>query len=80
MDSPGFLKVCVSDNGPGFDPALLDQAVAPFATTKPDGMGLGLSLCRSIVESHRGRLTVAGDATGAIVCFTLKAADTAEAP
>ena len=80
MDSPGFLKVCVSDNGPGFDPALSDQAVAPFATTKPDGMGLGLSLCRSIVESHRGKLTIAGDATGAIVCFTLQAVDAAEAP
>jgi two-component system sensor kinase FixL len=80
MDSRGALKVCVRDNGPGFDPALLDQAVAPFTTTKPDGMGLGLSLCRSIVESHRGKLTIGGDATGGVVCFTLNAADTAETP
>jgi two-component system sensor kinase FixL len=79
-DSTGLLKVCVRDNGPGFDPAVMDQAVAPFTTTKPDGMGLGLSLCRSIVESHRGKLTIGGDATGGVVCFTLNAADTAETP
>ena len=76
VDSSGFLKVCVRDNGPGFDPAVLDEAVAPFTTTKPDGMGLGLSLCRSIVEAHRGKLAIGGDATGGTVCFTLEAAET----
>jgi len=72
--SPGVVRVCVRDNGPGFDPALVDQATAPFTTTKPDGMGLGLALCRSIVEAHQGSLSIDGDATGGIVCFTLKAA------
>jgi two-component system, LuxR family, sensor kinase FixL len=76
VDSSGFLKVCVRDNGPGFDPAVLDEAVAPFTTTKPDGMGLGLSLCRSIVEAHHGKLAIDGDATGGTVCFTLEAAET----
>jgi C4-dicarboxylate-specific signal transduction histidine kinase len=74
LDTPRLLKVCVRDNGPGFDPALADQAVAPFTTTKSDGLGLGLSLSQSIVESHHGRLTVGGDATGGIVCFTIPVA------
>jgi C4-dicarboxylate-specific signal transduction histidine kinase len=71
---PGFLRVSVRDNGPGFDPALLAGAVAPFTTTKADGMGLGLSLSRSIIEAHRGRLWIDGDAAGAIVSFTLPVA------
>jgi signal transduction histidine kinase len=70
----GLVTTCVRDNGPGFDPALMEQALAPFTTTKPDGMGLGLSLCRSIIEAHRGRLSVGGDTTGAVVCFSLPAA------
>jgi signal transduction histidine kinase len=73
---PGFVTIHVSDNGPGFDPDLADEAIAPFTTTKPDGMGLGLSLCRSIIEAHRGKLWVGGDATGAIVSFTLPVAQT----
>jgi signal transduction histidine kinase len=75
LDSPGILRVCVRDNGPGFDPALADQATAPFTTTKPDGFGLGLSLSRSIIESHHGKLTVGGDATGGVVCFTIPIAE-----
>jgi signal transduction histidine kinase len=80
VNSPRLLRVCVRDNGPGFDPALLDQAVAPFATTKQDGMGLGLSLCRSIVESHGGKLFIDGDATGANVCFTLETTAASQRP
>ena len=75
----GLVTICVQDNGPGFDPALRDRAIAPFTSTKPDGMGLGLSLCRSIVEAHGGKLTIDGDPTGAKVCFTLKAAEIANA-
>ena len=75
----GLVKVCVQDNGPGFDPALRDRAIAPFISTKADGMGLGLSLCRSIVESHGGTLSIGSDPTGATVCFTLKAAEVANA-
>ena len=72
--SLGIVTVSVRDNGPGFDPAITDQGIVPFATTKANGMGLGLSLSRSIVESHGGTLTVGGDATGAVIVFTLAAA------
>lgn len=62
------------DNGPGFEQALLGKPITPFTTTKPEGMGLGLSLSRSIVEAHGGRLTIGGDANGAEVFFTLPVA------
>jgi len=65
------ILVCVRDNGPGFDRALIAKQIAPFTTTKPEGMGLGLSLSRSIIESHGGRLAIGGDTTGAEVSFTL---------
>jgi two-component system sensor kinase FixL len=73
-NAPGALMVRVQDNGPGFDPAVKDQADAPFTTTKLDGMGLGLSLSRSIIEAHGGKLTIGGDMTGGIVRFTLAVA------
>ena len=76
VDEPGFVRISVRDNGPGFDPALAADAIAPFTTTKADGMGLGLALSRSIIEAHRGRLWIGGDAAGAVVSFTLPIAGT----
>jgi C4-dicarboxylate-specific signal transduction histidine kinase len=70
-DASGFVVVRVRDNGPGFDPDLAERAVAPFATTRMDGLGLGLSLARSIVEAHGGRLSVESGSSGATVSFTL---------
>ena len=52
----GEVLFAVRDSGPGFEPAALDQIFQAFHTTKPNGLGLGLSICRSIVESHGGRL------------------------
>jgi signal transduction histidine kinase len=75
LEEPGFVRISVRDNGPGFDPALAADAIAPFTTTKADGMGLGLALSRSIVEAHRGRLWIGGDAAGAVVSFTLPIAN-----
>jgi two-component system sensor kinase FixL len=72
-DAAGFVVIRVCDNGPGFDPDLAERALAPFATTKTDGLGLGLSLARSIVEAHGGRLRIASSASGAAVSFTLPA-------
>jgi len=50
------VQLCVRDVGIGFRPRDADKLFAPFYTTKPHGMGIGLSVSRSIVESHRGRL------------------------
>jgi two-component system, LuxR family, sensor kinase FixL len=69
------IKFSVRDNGPGFYLGFTDEALTPFATTKPEGLGLGLSLARSIVEAHGGKLTIASGPRGAIVSFTLQSAD-----
>jgi len=50
------VQVTVEDSGPGLDPNGMEKMVDPFYTTKASGMGMGLSICRSIVQSHGGRL------------------------
>ncbi|MGN6572349.1 MAG: ATP-binding protein, partial [Pseudolabrys sp.] len=72
-----FVEVRVSDNGPGFSSRILDNAFVPLSSTKADGLGIGLSLCKSIIEAHGGRLTLEGDRHGAVVRFTLPIAKTA---
>jgi C4-dicarboxylate-specific signal transduction histidine kinase len=64
--------VAVQDFGPGLSPEGFDRLFDPFYTTKPDGMGMGLSICRSIVEAHGGRVWAShtGD-RGVTVQFTL---------
>ena len=54
--APGGVTFTVEDTGPGVAADMIDRLYSPFATTKPAGMGLGLPICRSIVESHGGRL------------------------
>jgi PAS domain S-box-containing protein len=69
---PDDVLVKVKDSGPGLAPANLEQLFAPFYTTKPDGLGMGLSICRSIIEAHGGRLWVtANHPRGAIFSFTM---------
>lgn len=53
---PNGVLVVVQDTGPGFDPERVDRLFEAFYTTKPDGMGLGLAICRSIIEGHGGRM------------------------
>jgi signal transduction histidine kinase len=69
---PNGVLVAVKDLGPGLGPASLEHLFAPFYTTKPGGLGMGLSICRSIIEAHGGRLWVtANSPQGAIFQFTV---------
>jgi signal transduction histidine kinase/ABC-type uncharacterized transport system substrate-binding protein len=52
----GGIQVAVEDNGPGVEPDKLDQIFKPLFTTKTQGMGLGLAICRSIIEAHHGKI------------------------
>jgi signal transduction histidine kinase len=72
-DRPGFLEVRIRDTGPGFPPEITDRLFNPFATTKDSGMGLGLAISRSIVESHGGQIRAlpSRPGEGAEIRFTL---------
>ena len=70
----GDVVVSVRDSGPGLAPAAFERLFEAFYTTKPNGIGLGLSICRSIIEAHSGRLWAsANEARGAVFQFTLPA-------
>jgi C4-dicarboxylate-specific signal transduction histidine kinase len=69
---PGGVLVKVRDSGPGLAAATLDRLFDPFYTTKDAGMGMGLAICRSIIEAHGGRLWAGkNEPRGAIFQFTL---------
>lgn len=71
------IEVSVADTGPGIAPEIAERLFEPFTTTKADGMGVGLSLCRGIVERHGGHIQhQAGEKGGAMFYFTLPAAKT----
>jgi signal transduction histidine kinase len=68
----GEVLVAVEDTGVGLDPVSADRIFDPLFTTKRDGMGMGLSICRSIVEAHRGRLWASPTlAHGTVLRFTV---------
>ena len=67
-----FARVQVSDTGPGISDDMRETLFTPFMTSKKDGMGVGLSICRTIVEAHGGTIWAdANPGTGATVSFTL---------
>jgi signal transduction histidine kinase len=69
---PEGVLVAVRDSGPGLAPESVDRLFESFYTTKPNGLGMGLSICRSIIEAHGGRLWATANAPrGAVFQFTL---------
>ena len=71
-DEDGIL-VSIADTGRGVNPQDVSRIFNPLVTTKSDGMGMGLAICRSIVEAHDGRLWVTPNTPhGAVFQFTLK--------
>jgi signal transduction histidine kinase len=67
------VTLAVRDTGPGIDPGKMNQIFDAFITTKPSGMGLGLAICRRIVERHGGRISAwsAREQKGAVFQLTL---------
>ncbi len=69
----GMVAIKVSDTGSGIAPEIADHLFQPFITTKPQGMGVGLSISRTIIEAHGGQMTVMPNPGGGTVfCFTLR--------
>jgi two-component system sensor kinase FixL len=73
---PGYVEMIVSDSGPGLAPEIAERLFEPFHSTKATGMGVGLSICRTIIEAHEGRIWADGSPLGGTSFhFTLPDAD-----
>jgi PAS domain S-box-containing protein len=78
QDGPGAVLVEVRDSGTGLDPERAERVFEAFYTTKPEGIGIGLSISRSIIEAHGGRLSAGANAPhGAVFRFSLPVAEEA---
>ena len=67
MEEGTRVWVSIVDTGPGIAPEIADRLFQPFVTTKSQGMGVGLSICRSIIEGHGGRLEVEANPEGGTI-------------
>lgn len=67
LSSEGVIEVTVADTGPGLAPDVREKLFEPFVTTKPGGLGIGLSICRVIIEAHGGRLTADANPKGGTI-------------
>ncbi len=72
INKPGEVLVAVRDHGAGIPEAVRDRVFEPFFTTKQEGMGMGLAICRSIVEAHGGRIWAESSTEGTVFQFVLK--------
>ena len=80
IGEPDGVLIMVEDSGPGIDPENVDRIFHPFFTTKSQGTGMGLPICRSIIEAHNGRLSVRPAADrGSVFEISLPAGDLAGA-
>ena len=73
VDGDGSVRVAVTDNGTGVPSDQFERIFEPFVTSKPQGLGLGLAICRSIMNVHDGRLWVENNPHGgASFCFAIR--------
>jgi signal transduction histidine kinase len=80
-DASSNIIVSFRDSGAGLDPKSADRLFEAFYTTKPEGMGMGLAICRSIIEANGGRIWASANKTrGSVIQFTLPPAETAPVP
>ena len=78
--APDFVQVSVADSGPGIPPEIMPNLFIPFSTTKSKGLGMGLTICKAIVEAHNGRIWVAARREGgAEFAFRLPVVEVTEA-
>jgi signal transduction histidine kinase len=72
LTADGSIEISVADNGPGIDPSMSDSLFEPYQTSKKTGMGMGLSISRSIMEAHNGKLwTDKQRQKGALFCMSI---------
>jgi two-component system, LuxR family, sensor kinase FixL len=69
--SADAVEIAVTDSGPGLAAEVADRLFEPFVTSKASGLGLGLSICRELIEAHGGELSAAPGTTGGMV-FTIR--------
>ena len=66
MAEPDLVQVTISDSGPGFSEGVAERLFQPFVTTKNEGMGIGLTICQSIVAAHGGRIWASPNAEAGV--------------